>query len=499
MLKKIIFYFRDDPIFCLLSDSDSSSILSASSSVKSAHSSVISVKSDKSSVISVKSANSSVKSANSSVKSASSTLKSENSSVILVKSANSSVTSVSGTRVKKTSTKRSDSPHSFKNFLKARDVNKDESFKLEDNVDNTQIKNIPDSSGSPSSSKRRIRIPKNMSDFIVNKKITDSIIGKPLENITKNDTTDNRIKHEEVLTPVTNVVAEIKDDETVTEIPRESSKRQKKIPKKFQDFVTKKKNAKSGELKNKGFESSKSSILSQSTLLNTNKPIEPTKLEVEKVKVSKVKGKDKLVLNENINSSDIGVKISQQNLDTNKDSENSPLQTARGKRTIKKPSRFITKERSPDRESKSSDKENSNHPNLAQINQRQPKELLNKDLNVNLNDVRNDIVVNALVATTSRTQDNPQAPVDIPIEAVSVNIAATKKRKRDSDEMSFTSITSSGESAKKPGRPSVDGSEASSMRSSRCTPGVHICTICSKDCGYRQNLTSHMKVSFIFL
>ena len=122
--------------------------------------------------------------------------------------------------------------------------------------------------------------------------------------------------------------------------------------------------------------------------------------------------------------------------------------------------------------------------------------MLNKDLNVNLNDVRNDIVVNALVATTSRTQDNPQVPVDIPIEAVSVSIAATKKRKRDSDEMSYTSITSSGESAKKPGRPSVDGSDTSSMRSSRCTPGVHICTICSKDCGYRQNLTSHMKVSF---
>ena len=40
--------------------------------------------------------------------------------------------SVPDTRLKERTTKRSDSPHSFKNFLKARDVIKDESNKIKD-------------------------------------------------------------------------------------------------------------------------------------------------------------------------------------------------------------------------------------------------------------------------------------------------------------------------------------------------------------------------------
>ncbi len=283
----------------------------------------------------------------------------------------SSLSSKKSSKSSKKSTKSKESPQStdesqsFKHFLQSRSldavVNKTKDTYNETSDDvlvNDELK----------SNKRISKSPKKLSDFVVNTKLSSN-----------NDSIDDSKEVNEI--NISNDTLEAND--SLTENSRESVRRERKVPKKFEDFVTKKKNKQTDQtvFKPLAFKESK---IENSKVLSQN---------VNIIKKSqKLKNNSPPVHNFN---SDI--------------TQKETLKAIVDKKSIKKPERFLQSDPncSPDRASKSSDKENSDNQNVEVItstnNVLKTKELNVKGFNVF---VENDLIVNTLSSTSNISSEN---------------------------------------------------------------------------------------------
>ena len=282
----------------------------------------------------------------------------------------SSLSSKKSSKSSKKSIKSDESPRltdesqSFKHFLQSRSLDADVNTTIDTSIETSDDVLLNDEL---KSNKRISKSPKKLSDFVVNTKLSN------------NDSINDSKEANEI--SISNDTLEA--NESLTENSRESVRRERKVPKKFEDFVTKKKNKKTDQ-----------------------KVFKPLAFKQPEIKKSKVLSQNINIIKKSQKLNKNSPPIHNFNSDT---TQKETLKVIVDTKSIKKPERFFPSDPncSPDRASKSSDKENSDNQNVEAITTTndilKTKELNVKSLNVF---VENDLIVNTLSSTSNVSSEN---------------------------------------------------------------------------------------------